>query len=155
MKLLLFSDSHGTGKCLEAMAEKALKEGGIDAVLFAGDGLRGLYGLETLGQVFAVRGNCDPADPYTPQELTLPFGKHRIYLSHGNLHRVKRTLDLLVKAAQERKADIAVFGHTHVQHFEMISKILCINPGALWNGEYAILHLPLDAPPRAEFRRLV
>jgi hypothetical protein len=155
MKLLLFSDSHGTGKYLETMTEQALKEGGIDAVLFAGDGLRGLYGLETLGQVFAVRGNCDPADPYTPQELTLPFGRHRIYLSHGNLNRVKRTLDLLAKAAQERKADIAVYGHTHVQHFEMISRIIYINPGALWNGEYALLHLQDDMPPRAEFRRLV
>ncbi len=154
MKLLLFSDSHGTAKYLEAMTAQAADEGGIGAVLFAGDGLRGLYGLDRLGQVFLVRGNCDPPDPSIPQELSLPFGRNRIYLSHGNLHRVKRTLDLLAAASRGRKADIAVYGHTHVQQAELVSGILCINPGALWNGEYAVLHLQDNAKPRAEFRRL-
>ena len=154
MKLLLFSDSHGTERFLEAMTVRAMDEGGFSAVLFAGDGLRGLYGLDGIAQTFMVRGNCDLPDPMIPQELSLPFGKHRIYLSHGNLQKAKRTLDLLAAAANRRNAEIAVYGHTHVQQAELVSRVLCINPGALWNGEYAVLHLQDNAPPRAEFRRL-
>ena len=154
MRLLLFSDSHGTSGCLNDMLAQAKKEGRPDAVLFAGDGLAGLSGLDSLAPAYKVRGNCDPPDPNTPQEMTLTFGRHVVYLSHGNLHRVKRTLDLLAAEALRRGAAIAVYGHTHVQQAELVSRVFCVNPGALWNGEYALLHLSEDKLPKAEFRKL-
>ena len=154
MKLLLVSDSHGTNTYLKALIERMKCEGGIDAVLHAGDGAADADLLNVIAPVHKVRGNCDPPLRYVAQELTLRFGPNVIYLSHGNLHRVKRTLGLLAAAAGEAGAGVAVYGHTHRQQIDLMDRIYLVNPGALFVGEYALLHLQPDGTPRVEFRSL-
>lgn len=154
MKLLLVSDSHGAAANVSALIQRMKTEGVPDAVLHAGDGMADAELFSVIAPVYKVRGNCDPPLRYVPQELTLRFGPSLIYLSHGNLHRVKRTLDLLASAANEAGAGIAVYGHTHRRQMDMVQSVLLVNPGALFTGEYALLYLQPDGSPRVEFRNL-
>jgi putative phosphoesterase len=154
MKLLLVSDSHGATAYVNMLILQMKKEGVPDAVLYAGDGIADADLLSVIAPVHKVRGNCDPPLRYVAQELTLRFGPSLIYLSHGNLHRVKRSLDLLASAAIEAGAGIVVYGHTHRQKLDLIDRVYLVNPGALFIGEYALLHLQPDGSPRIEFRNL-
>lgn len=140
MKLLLFSDSHGQIDRLQAMMARVQQSQKPDAILFAGDGLADLSYLNADCPVHAVRGNCDFLST-AKEDLLLRYAGHTIYLTHGHAYRVKRTLGLLIAAAKEKQADIVVYGHNHSQQVEWIDQVYCINPGALSNGEYALMHL--------------
>ena len=61
--------------------------------------------------------------------------------THG--HRVSARFGLgeLVQKAQGVRADVALFGHTHRPCKDMRDGVLCVNPGALCDGSYAILTL--------------
>lgn len=144
MKLLLFSDSHGNAKYLRAMQKRLLAEGQPDAILFAGDGAHDTALLSVACPVYSVRGNCD-LTAIAPLEMVIPLGPWRIYLSHGHLHRVKQTLDLLASAARAGDARIAVYGHTHRQGLDLVNGVYCLNPGALDKGQYAWLTLDSGA----------
>ncbi len=150
MKLLCFSDAHGQEEKLRAMEQGVQKSGAPDAVLFAGDGSLSSYRPFEGIPYYEVRGNCDLLSK-AADEVMLPFGPHHIYLTHGHLHRVKQTLDLLASAAKSRGAIIAVYGHTHRQGLDLINTIYCLNPGALKNGEYALLHLAQDGSFKPKF----
>lgn len=153
MKLLLFSDSHGQAEYRSAMVKEAEKEGMPDAVLFAGDaGFSSNLLFEGVPHYF-VRGNCDYISIADDEEL-IPMGSHLVYLTHGHLQRVKKTLDILASAAKSKNAGIAIYGHTHQQGLDLIQGVYCINPGALKNGEYAFLHLNADKSVRPDFRKL-
>ena len=143
MNLLLFSDSHGHTDYLQALMARVCTVSRPDAILFAGDGIRDAERVNAECQVYRVRGNCDHSSNALDEQL-LTFSTHRIYLSHGHLHRVKRTLDLLASAARVKDAKIAVYGHTHRQGLELVNTVYCINPGALINGEYALLRIEED-----------
>ena len=154
MKLLVFSDSHHEKGMLEALLRRAREEAGLSGILYAGDGAGDADAFGSLAPVYAVRGNCDPEDPSVPRARNLSFGEARIFLTHGNLQRVKMTLALLARDAADASAGVAVFGHTHRQRADYVSGVLCVNPGALAKGDYALLHLLPNQPPRAELLSL-
>ncbi len=54
-----------------------------------------------------------------------------MFLCHGDSYRVKYGLDMLEKKAKEVRADIVIFGHTHVPLNIKKDNILYINPGSL------------------------
>ncbi len=139
MNLLLLSDSHGHSANLMAIKE-LLNKGGVDAILFAGDGHGDMSRLNAACPVFEVRGNCDLFSRQPDQQL-LNLSETSIYLAHGHLLGVKSTLGRLASAAQAKGARYAVYGHTHCQEINLIDGVKCINPGALHSGEYARLNL--------------
>ena len=143
MKLLVFSDSHGKSREVSRMLRRAEKSGKPDMALFAGDGLYDALDLRYEGYIVqAVRGNCDlGAPPEIGEELTLPLGGAAVYLAHGHRHRVKQGLGLLCARARETGAALAVYGHTHVQMLESRDGILLLNPGALRQGEFAVVEI--------------
>lgn len=153
MRLLLFSDSHGSIHHLQTMMSRTQREGTVDAILFAGDGIGDLAYLQASCPVYAVCGNCDLGSS-REEELLLNWGSHQVYLTHGHRHRVKHGLSLLTSDARERGANIAVFGHSHKQGATMKDGILCMNPGALSKGEYAILIMDNDAQLKRIFFQL-
>ena len=115
MKLLILSDTHRSlGFACEAIEKEA-----PDAVIHLGDHLGDAEDLS----------NCDYA-PTVPQMLTLEFDGVRIFATHGHLFGVKRELTALADAARERGAQLALFGHTHVQCLETIGGVTLLNPGA-------------------------
>lgn len=135
------------------MMNEVLEEGLPDAVLFAGDAGFSQNQVYLNVPQYTVRGNCDYISTADDEEL-IPFGLHQIYLAHGHLLRVKQTLDLLASAARSRDAKIAVYGHTHRQGLDLVNNVYCVNPGALKNGEYALLALSSDGSIRPIFRKI-
>ncbi len=154
MKLLVFSDSHHEKGMLEALLRRAREEAGLSGILYAGDGAGDADAFGSLAPVYAVRGNCDPEDPSVPRARNLSFGEARIFLTHGNLQRVKMTLALLARDTRDTGASVAVYGHTHRQGAETVSGVLCVNPGALARGDYALFHLQAGGMPEVEFLSL-
>ena len=130
MKLLILSDTHRSlGFACEAIEKEA-----PDAVIHLGDHLGDAEDLSFAYQdpdFYYVPGNCDYA-PTVPQMLTLEFDGVRIFATHGHLFGVKRELTALADAARERGAQLALFGHTHVQCLETIGGVTLLNPGAAW-----------------------
>lgn len=153
MKLLLLSDSHGNNDRLKALAQFIKRKGSFDYVVHAGDGVADLTQLDFAYPTYAVRGNCDFLAK-EPEQTVLRIANQSIYISHGHLYRVKNSLDSLAKASKAAGCSIAIYGHTHQQSMSLIDSVYCINPGALNNGEFAILHLEEGNRPNPVFYQL-
>lgn len=135
MKLIVISDTHGRA---DAYIERVLRlHEDRDAVLFLGDGIRDFLGLD-IGNLFAVRGNCDiycPDD--VPTERLLTFDGVRILMMHGHTHSVKSGTARLLAYARARGADVVLYGHTHepieryVRDSDEERGIYLFNPGSL------------------------
>ena len=116
MKLLILSDTHGR---VDRLAKVLKLHADADAILFLGDGLSDIArsGID-IGKLFCVRGNCDGfsvgSGIYSPNELSLCFDGFNILMMHGHLHGVKSGIDRAVYYAEEKGADILLFGHTHI-----------------------------------------
>ena len=117
--LLILSDSHGRPDRIR----EAIRRVRPDGILFAGDGLRDLADCDLPCPFWAVRGNCDwitaPLiindslfDPRVEEFFT--FGGLRILLTHGHAYDVKSGTGQIITRGAQCKADIVVFGHTHI-----------------------------------------
>lgn len=153
-RLLLISDSHGARSYVSALIKQFTGQNKPDCILFAGDGAGIEYQLSHICPVYAVQGNCDQFSRL-PLELTVCYSGFKLYLTHGHQQRVKHTLDLLAVRAQENEAAIVVYGHTHQQDISLVNRIYCINPGALRDGQYALLTLEKGGQVRPSFHQLI
>ena len=133
MRVGVFSDSHGDQRALDDLLEKM---GYLDAVCFLGDIARDaayleerLSGMPQRPPLYAVRGNNDFACSL-PVDLLIELGGVRIYMTHG--HRIAGLMGL-VYHAQEKSADVALFGHTHEAFCETCDGVLLLNPGSAGN----------------------
>ena len=52
---------------------------------------------------------------------------------------VKGGIGSFEAAARKSGADIALYGHTHIQYHDTKDGLHILNPGALMNGKYAVL----------------
>ena len=150
MKVLVISDSHGN----YAHALKAHELAGpVDHIVHLGDGADDAGLMEQVLEVpvHRVAGNCD-CDTELPHDLTLEFGEYRVFLTHGNRHRVKSGLAQLIGKGMEVGATVVLYGHTHQPTVASAEGMLLVNPGTLKQGaqgSYAILTLD-GSEPRAE-----
>ncbi|MEA4896333.1 MAG: metallophosphoesterase [Oscillospiraceae bacterium] len=128
MKLLVFSDSHGNPSKMLDM----IRQSGPDMIIHLGDGERDTAKIEAQFPQIplkAVRGNCDIGSVLPDAEL-FSVGKAKIFITHGHIYGVKRTLSALVDEAVSRGADIVMFGHTHIADYSMRGGIYVLNPGS-------------------------
>ena len=117
MKCLIFSDSHGDVLSLDR-AIRTHRD--AEVIFFLGDGLSDLDALNIPKDkmVLAVRGNCDFSGVYqnafagTLEKITL-MGK-TVVLTHGHLYGAKYGEGGLLRLAIEERADIVLYGHTHI-----------------------------------------
>jgi len=130
MKILVFSDSHGRTDSMLSVVKYLEKD--VSHILHLGDNmpdgalLRQLF----LGiPVYYIPGNCD----YTgvPQDLLLEIEGKKLWLTHGHRYNVKAGIDRLSYAAEERSADICLFGHTHIASLTCINGVVYMNPGSI------------------------
>ena len=129
MKILVLSDSHGDFHDME----QAVRSEQPDYVLHLGDYSRDVDRLRETFPMLAVagvRGNCDYADLITPEEKLIEYVGVRVFLCHGHRYGVKSGLLRLYMAAQEKEADVALFGHTHCAFCEYKNGIWLLNPGS-------------------------
>lgn len=138
MKILIFSDSHGSfGAMMSAME----REGKVDMIIHAGDVCADIEDLQFAYPricVAGVRGNNDYFNRDFPDERTFEVEGVKIFVTHGHIFGVKYSLDGLVKAANERGADLCVFGHTHINCREQQGSVVLYNPGRASRG-YGVL----------------
>ena len=153
MKILVFSDSHGSDTAMRRALE--LHGRTAELVLHAGDGAHSfmLLAAEYPSLFFcAVHGNCDSVRSIfsaseLPDERCISAGGKNILLLHGHRLGVKSTTGGLIPYARTKGADIVVFGHTH-EPFEKYAPsaqdgkgVYLFNPGAAKDGRYGIIEI--------------
>lgn len=134
MNILVVSDSHGNTELLKDIISR--NRAWCDLVIHLGDNMldineviRDFSNIAHLG----VLGNCDFASMYSNAKTEGSFTaeKRRIFYTHGHKYNVNHGLDLLAFTAKFNKADIALYGHTHVAFCEEINGVLVVNPGSI------------------------
>lgn len=129
VKIGIISDTHA--RIIDEIpvsTRKALS--GVDLIIHAGDFTHKavLDGLQTIGQVKAVRGNMDSIDlkMILPERDVFEVNGRKIGLIHGSgapmgiAERVKK---------QFTGVDIIIFGHSHEPCQRYIEGVLLLNPG--------------------------
>ncbi len=158
-KILVVSDSHGASDILSLILEVYGRDcdaflfcgDGIQDIAYALEkAMRNRDFAAALPAVIGfVEGNndCDrypihnpefrknPEAPHyidlvVPQELTLKVCGHKILVTHGHAYALYNGLQSLVYRAQEAKAEIVLFGHTHIALSEYSGNSLILNPGS-------------------------
>lgn len=130
MRIGVISDTHSNTNAIDRAVEMA---GEIDLWLHAGDLIRDaeylkmIYGVKLIN----VAGNCDWGNETAPEEEFIVLPQHKIFLTHGHLYGVKRSLKNIIQVGKKNSADIIIFGHTHVACIEKEEGITILNPGSL------------------------
>lgn len=131
MRILVAGDTHG---CLALLREiLRQKKENIGLFVHTGDCFEdGRKLADEAGLPFeGVRGNCDGfRDRDAPEERLFEFAGRKILLVHGHGFAVKRDFLQLYYRAQETKADIVLFGHTHIPVWFEYHGIIFGNPGS-------------------------
>lgn len=139
MKILCFSDSHGT----DYYIRRALAlHPDAEVVFFLGDGLYDVshFVMNDRARTWlTVRGNCDVVSRVgcqdAPKLAYITLCDKKIVYTHGDLYGVKYGTDGLRLLAEEQNADIVLFGHTHRPHESYISAdnggVYLFNPGSI------------------------
>ena len=156
MKILVFSDSHGSTRVMMRAIQENLQTGGVDRIFFLGDGIRDLDAISNQFPtipVDSVYGNCDSG--FTTYAMlsnavyedTVTAGGVRFLLMHGHKTTYQRAADYAIA----KKADVLLFGHTHRAEDITIDgtdggHIRIINPGSagMYNASFALLNLVGD-----------
>lgn len=121
-KILVFSDSHGQVDRMNQIIQATA----CDYIFHLGD-----YSFDVSGSnVYSVKGNCDAFSP-APLEVQLTIEDKSILLVHGHKQKVKQSLLNLKFYALQKKADIVLFGHTHVPIKLFQDELLMLNPGSI------------------------
>lgn len=131
MKICVFSDSHGNPDNMI----KAVETEQPEMCFFLGDGERDLAVFSSHYPdlpVYSVRGNCDFRSKASIA-IVCNIGGISFFATHGHMDNVKYepALDTLTAHALDAGADIALFGHTHVQHISSNRGVTLINPGTI------------------------
>jgi putative phosphoesterase len=116
------------------MKEILNKEKNVELIIHLGDGIADTAGFAhdfPFIEVICVRGNGDPG--HTPTEKTFSRNGRTFFITHGHLCNVNGGLELLTEKAAGQKADIALYGHTHVslEKYDSERKLYIMNPGSV------------------------
>lgn len=154
MKVLVLSDSHGYVKHLRAALQR---ESDCKLVFFLGDGLRDIAQVRAAFPEctwMCVRGNNDWDSGTDVDDFAYKYIEgHTVIATHGHSVGVRTTLTPLAAKAADVRADVALYGHTHIPRQEYVGGVLCVNPGALYDGRYAVLDVSKKGV-EVEFRRV-
>ena len=142
MRILVFSDTHGQlDRCRRLL--RTIPE--VDMALHAGDHAQDAEILEKdyPGILFHyVRGNCDFSS--APGESVIEADGKRIFLTHGHCYHVKydEKYQAILQKARKEKANLAVFGHTHIPYDQHYGDLILLNPGSLtYSGTYGVVEI--------------
>ncbi|MDR1390094.1 MAG: metallophosphoesterase [Treponema sp.] len=137
MRFLVLSDSHGNLPPLTAALRWVSRpECGPapDAAIFLGDGADDLAAASKAAGFappwYCVRGNMD-SSRLIRDTLVVETGAAKLFLAHGNRHRLETGFDLLAGDALEQGAQAALFGHIHVPVWTTYRGIPLLNPGSI------------------------
>ncbi len=131
MKIAFIGDTHHNERAIE-VASEYINSFKLDIVIHLGDCIEDVKLLEKnfKGEIYAVAGNCDFSNIY-PKENTLIINGVKIFFTHGDLYKVKNTMNIIAIKAESIGADIVLFGHTHIPIKEEYRNIIFMNPGSI------------------------
>jgi uncharacterized protein len=150
MEILIISDSHGYTSMFTKVLQRHPK---IEFVIHLGDDSNDTSRITQIrpnATIEAVHGNCDKQKRF-PTEKLLELMDKRIFITHGHNYGVKSGLASLAIKGVKEKADIILYGHSHIAKTEMLDGIWVVNPGSISlpkasnKGTYAILELSKEA----------
>ena len=130
--ILIISDYHKK----EDKVLDLIREYNPTHILCCGDGESELD-FYTENNIISVKGNCDYVD--LPLVKVVEIEGKKILMTHGHLYNVYFDIFKLYMLAKEHNATHVLYGHTHNQMVEAYEDITFINPGALKDGNYALL----------------
>ncbi|OFI49407.1 YfcE family phosphodiesterase [Floricoccus tropicus] len=125
--IIIMSDSHGDREIVEEIKNKY--NGTASAIIHCGDSELPSSDPVWKG-ITVVEGNCDFDSGY-PEVATIDAENKKIVVTHGHLYGVNFGLKQLELLAQDKKADIAFFGHIHRPVATIEDGILFLNPGSI------------------------
>lgn len=132
MKILVVSDSHSGLRYMVQWAGLIRPDVMIHLGDYYDDGQ--VLGEEFPGcRLIQVPGNCDRwrCMGHEPEIVFAKLDGVGIYLTHGHRHGVKSGTGPLLAAAREAKADIVLYGHTHVADcYRAEDGLWVMNPGS-------------------------
>ena len=128
MKILILGDTHAQDDIVLRILA-AEKE--YDAVLHTGDfeGSEIVYRELSEAPLYAIAGNNDFFTD-APYERLLELEGCRIFMTHGHRYHLEKGYSEVCREALKRKAEIAVFGHSHEPVAEYCKGVLMLNPGS-------------------------
>lgn len=156
MQLIVLSDSHGRSERFLRLVE--FYQDTATAFLFTGDGASDAeIVLSTYPQLplFSVRGNNDFGHSSVPYERVDVFQEDHtphiaVLMEHGDALPYGSQGEALMSKVLRQKANIGLFGHTHVPYAKMENNSLVLNPGSLSyprggsQASYAIIEIDSD-----------
>lgn len=131
MKILVFSDSHGKLNNLKLVLKKFKDD--VKYIIHLGDYDRDISELKPYFQCYEfinISGNCD-FDIFLPSEKFFSLYNKNFFITHGHRYNVKSNLVKLSYSAEEKNADICLFGHTHIPVLTLYNNIMYMNPGSI------------------------
>lgn len=134
-RVLIMSDSHGKMNPMIYAIEKEKP----DRIIHLGDGLREAEQLRRLYPdipIYAVPGNCDCS--MLNSEQIIEVEGYRILICHGHQYNVKMEYLTIELSAQEKRVDVALFGHTHQVFYSWNNGVRLFNPGSIGAPGYQI-----------------
>ena len=140
MRILVFSDSHGSTKCLR---DALYLHKDASAVIHLGDGERDMNAVDDLlvgKQVIQVCGNCDFASLLPANEI-VTLASTKIFCTHGHTELVKHGTQMLYSKARSLGARIALYGHTHESVTNYCDGLYVMNPGSAKCGEFGAIDI--------------
>jgi len=163
-KILVFSDTHGGVSALKTVFNWAKEHtppaGTLCSAAFLGDGLSDLQQAADATGFFCdwkiVSGNNDYGYS-VPEAAAFDLAEHRFFMCHGHHHSLYGGYNTLVAAAHSVRANVALFGHSHVPFHKNIEGILLINPGSVARprnrigATFAVIECIEGEPPKPEF----
>lgn len=130
MRILVISDSHGRTSKIEEVIEKEIE---AKHIFFLGDCVKDIedYRFIYPDRTFhIVSGNCDYSSVFKSADTIVLAGK-KIFFTHGHHLSVKSSAERLKQFAKVEKADIVLYGHTHIAKTEYADGVHFVNPGSL------------------------
>lgn len=130
-RILVFSDTHGD---ISRAKEIISHTPGVTGVIHLGDIERDFIALrKEFDRIpfYGVVGNNDFFSSMEKEQLII-IKEKRIFLTHGHYYiRGFSNIDSLIYRGMELKADIVLFGHTHVSVYDKNDGMIVANPGSL------------------------
>jgi len=130
MRILVFSDTHNSFLQLKRIIDK---HSDIDTIIHAGDGTAEIDDIRLLMPnkiIFNVSGNCDYYSS-AKSKITAEIENKLIFIKHGHAENVKNSLNEIIAMANTEKADVLIFGHTHIPYANKQGRLHILNPGSL------------------------
>ena len=150
VKAVILSDTHGDDRVIDQVIAR---EEPFDYLIHCGDSETSLMEYMDPSRPYtflAVRGNCDYGNDL-PSILNARILFYNVLITHGHRENVRYGDYDLLDIGRANRADIVLYGHTHVPEFAEKDGILIINPGSPTypRGEsrertYAVLTLTED-----------